>query len=380
MTLATIGRFHFLEQARALSAAGGLDRFYCDDPRVLAAVGWRRGRWLARAGVFDRYGGSHARAASALAWRGAQVAQVAAGSALVKINSAFALETLRGGQAGAVWVDHCSLDERYVSAHMQAEAERWGDDLVAAGGNHGSPILVERQAEEFGRATGVVVASDLARRSLAARGVDPGKIRVVHLGVDAARFSPRGNTTFPGRFRILHAGPVTFNKGVHRLIDAFRMAALPGAELRIVGPVPDARVRERLESQAAGLRVEFHPPVRQSRLPELFAESDLFVLASLADGFGLTVLQAMACALPALVTDQCGCAEVLTGCPAAQIVRAADSAGLAAALTVAYEQREPNADRGGAARSWVQRLSWEAHAACLRPALNAGDRSLEAKS
>ena len=263
---------------------------------------------------------------------------------------------------------------------MQAEAGRWGDDLVAGGGNHGSPILVERQAEEFGRATGVVVASDLARRSLAAQGVDPGKIRVVHLGVDSARFSPRASAPVPGRFRILHAGPVTFNKGVHRLIDAFRMAALPGAELRIAGAIPDAKVRERLARQAAGLTVEFHPPVRQSRLPELFAEADLFVLASLADGFGLTVLQAMACALPAVVTDQCGCAEVLTGCPGAQIVRAADSAGLAAALTVAYEQHQRNADRDCAARAWVRRLSWEAHAVRLRAALNAGDRSLEAKA
>jgi glycosyltransferase involved in cell wall biosynthesis len=101
----------------------------------------------------------------------------------------------------------------------------------------------------------------------------------------------------------------------------------------------------------------------------LFAKADVFVLASLADGFGLTVLQAMACELPVIVTNQCGCSELLAGCHAAEIIPAADTGALAAALVRAFEDRRENP--GAAARNWAIRFDWNAHArqlvAALRP-------------
>ena len=364
MTLASIGRFHFFEQARALAQTGGLDRFYCDDPRVITAAGWGPGRWLTGAGLRARMASTGA--AQMLPWLGEQLAHAAGAATLVKINSAFALETIQRGTAGRVWVDHGSLNERFVAARMQEEAERWGDPLVAAGGNHDSAVLVERQAEEFARAAGVVVASELAARSMIEQGVAPGKLKVVALGVDARRFAPRRAPAATGRFRILHAGPVTFNKGVHRLIQAFRVAALPGATLCIAGRISSAAVRERLVRQAAGLAVEFRPPVAQAALPVLFGSSDLFVLASLADGFGLTVLQAMACELPVVVTGQCGCQEVIAGCAAVEVVPAGDTEALAAALTQAYQRRGEQRERGRAARLWAQELDWKSHAGRLQ--------------
>ena len=394
ITLASIGRFHFLEQARALSALGRLDRSYCDDPRVIPAAGWRRGRWLAKVGVWRRAGlaaGISRESAGAFAaawagpragewtWCGGELARATAGASLVKINSAFALETLRRGSAGEVWVDHGSLDERYVASCMRQEAELTGEPLAATGGNHSSPELLDRQGEEFARARGIVVASELARQSLVAQGVPAEKVRAVPLGVDVELFRPVAPTR-RRPFRILHAGPISFNKGVHRLIDAFRAAALPEAELWIVGPRPSQPVLERFQSRAAGMppgkRVQFGPGVPQRSLPQLFAGCDLFVLATLADGFGLTVLQAMACGLPAVVTEQAGCAMVLAGCPAVRVVPAGQTRALAAALTDQFERRvglpgEWPPDAG--ARQWVCGLDWTGHARQLCGALRAHD-------
>lgn len=382
LTLASMGRFHFLEQARALAQGEVLDRFYCDDPRVLSQVGVRRGRWLAHAGLAVRRG------RAGLAWRGEELARVTAGVPLVKINSAFACETLRQGRAERVWVDHGSLDERYVARQMQQEAEAWGDPLAAAGGNHSSPEILDRQAEEFARAEGVVVASELARQSLVGQGVPASKVRSVPLGVDSDRFRPDWREREPDwrerqpdwrerqpgrRFRILHAGPVTFNKGVHRLLDAFGRMARPECELWIAGPAPPGAGIDRLRHQAERLAsresVKFLGPVAQSRLPRLFAECDLFVLASLADGFGLTVLQGMSCGLPVVVTSQAGCAEVLAGCPAVEIVPAGQSEQLAAALERQFQRWERREELGPVARSWVRQLSWEQHAERLMTAL-----------
>lgn len=361
ITLASMGRFHFLEQARALAAARALDRFYCDDPRVVTAAG-RRGRWLAQAGLATRWRNAP------LHWCGEHLARATVGASLLKINSAFALETLRRGSVPSVWVDHGSLHERHVAGRMLREAEEWGDPLAAAGGNHSTPEILDRQEEEFARAHGIVVASELARQTMAGAGVAVDKIRVVPLAVDARRFAPRPRPEGARPFRILHAGPVTFNKGVHRLIAAFAQARLPDAELWIAGRAPDAAVLGKFRQQAGALPVRFLPPVRQSALPELFSRCDLFVLASLADGFGLTVLQAMACGLPAVVTPECGCAETLRGCAAAAIVPAGDTRALAVALARRYANR--GEDRADEARGWVVAWDWDRHARSLQKALS----------
>jgi glycosyltransferase involved in cell wall biosynthesis len=159
---------------------------------------------------------------------------------------------------------------------------------------------------------------------------------------------------------------VNFNKGVHRLIEAFAGSALPESELIITGR-GSAPGWPRFQQMARGHRVTFQPPVAQAALPDLFASCDVFVLASLADGFGLTVLQAMACELPVIVTSRCGCAEVLAGCHAAEIIPPGDTEALAAGLRRAYEARD--AERGRTARAWAVRLDWDAHARQLVTAL-----------
>jgi len=365
LTLATIGRFHFFEQAQGLRRHGALERFYCDDPRVLAAAGGRA-RWLAGEGIRKRWG-READVAGALARRGQALAEAAGGAQRVKINSAYAREAIRRG-ANEVWVDHGSLDEGWVARRMREEAQTLGEPLMAEGGNHSCAVLRARQAEEFATATGVIVASELARRSLAGEGVDAARIQVVPLGVDTARFRPSASARQTGEFRVLHAGPVTFNKGVHRLIAAFTAAALPSSELVLAGVAGDARVRRWLERAAGRARVRLAPPVAQGALPDLFAGFDVFVLASLADGFGLTVLQALACGLPVIVTDHCGCAEVLAGCPAARIVPAGDTAALAGALAEAYARRKE--EWAGPAREWAGRLDWTRHARRLLHAIS----------
>jgi glycosyltransferase involved in cell wall biosynthesis len=365
LTLASIGRFHFLEQARALAARDRLDRFICDDPRVWSAAGWGRGCWLPRLAVAARM------ERRALSWFGGRLAEALRLAPLAKINSAFALETLRERKGEQVWVDHGSLDERWVAARMRQEAWQWGDPRAALGGNHNSAEILERQANEFALSAGVIVASNLARRSLTESGVSTAKIQVAALGVDSRRFRPLANGSGKRPFRLLHAGPVNFNKGVHRLIDAFRRADLPDAELWITGRAqdPDAlEVFRRLAGDGKETRVMFRDATPQSQLPELFAKCDLFVLATLADGFGLTVLQALACGMPVIVTDGAGCAEVLDGCPAAEIIPAGDSGRLAEAIEFKYQRRRDAADWAGlrvAARRWAEALSWERHAARL---------------
>jgi glycosyltransferase involved in cell wall biosynthesis len=104
-------------------------------------------------------------------------------------------------------------------------------------------------------------------------------------------------------------------------------------------------------------------PVAQSRIPALLSECDVFTLPSIADGFGLVVLQAMACELPVVVSDQCGAAGAVRDQSYARVVAAGDALALASALeSFARLDRDQCRELGRAARrDAVARFSWRAH-------------------
>lgn len=348
MILASIGRYHFFEQARALAGYGALDAFVGDYPRRrLLAEGLPADRlralpWLAATRLLKPSPGLFSLAARGLA----HALPVADAGSLVKINSAFALEAIARGRS--VIVDHGSLHEGQVAAYF---ASREGEHP----GNHCHAWLIARQQEEFERARGVLVLSELARRSLIAGGVDPEKVRVCPPGVDAERFrrAPDANTTRP--YRVVAVSSLTRNKGIDVLLAAWRRLGLPAAELWLIGagelPVPSAP------------DVRVLGPVPQDQLPALLSQCDLFTLPSLADGFGLVVLQAMACELPVIVSDRTGAAEAMVGEPFSGIVPAGEAEPLADTIEYFYRLRHERAELGRLARqSVLARHTWPQHA------------------
>lgn len=360
MTIGSVGRFHFLEQARALAEAGEPVRHFCDDPRVVS-LGPHHGSWLPGLMLEFRYWAPRD-LSRAYRSAGARLSRAIAGRSKIRVNSGFAWEALARDQA--VIVDHGSLHEAHMRRVLLEEARAWQEPLMSRCGNQDRAWLVERQATEFDRAHGVIVASERAKSSLIEQGVSRRKIAVAPLGVDPDRFRPINRTGETRRpFRILHAGPLTFTKGIHRLIRAFGAARMPGAELWLAGRFGSEAAADWFRRQARGLRVRFLPPVPQGELPRLFSRVDGFVLASLGDGFGLTVLQAMASGLPAVLSDRAGCAEVIGGCPSVAVVDMSSEAGLMEAL-----ERLPGL--GGesfrvASRLAASRLGWRRHAEAL---------------
>lgn len=107
-------------------------------------------------------------------------------------------------------------------------------------------------------------------------------------------------------FRFLSVGRVTESKGMRTLIEAFEelQSDLEDVSLTIVG---DGALRRELEAHAGkrGLRVLFLGEVGHERLPEIYRQSDCFVLPSLMETFGVVYVEAMACGLPVIAT-RCG--------------------------------------------------------------------------
>ena len=139
------------------------------------------------------------------------------------------------------------------------------------------------------------------REAASVGGIEPARLAVVHGGVGPQFRPDRGPPPLPGRY-LLCLGLNDGRKNVERLIQA--MALLPerlrsGLTLAVTGSLP----AERLENLAelAGLpagTIRHLGLVPEAMLPALYSHAALFVLPSLAEGFGLPLAEAMACGAP----------------------------------------------------------------------------------
>lgn len=164
----------------------------------------------------------------------------------------------------------------------------------------GAGALLERYSAR--RAARVIAVSEENRRdALAQYGLDPSRVAVIPNGVRPDRFRLADHATRT----VLYVGRLHEKKQVHHLIDAFAKVAaeVPDARLRIVGRgEEEARLRSLVRRKKLDGRVEFAGFVPDAQLPAAFAEATCFVLPSRAEGFAVTLLEAMAAGLPVVAT------------------------------------------------------------------------------
>jgi glycosyltransferase involved in cell wall biosynthesis len=210
-------------------------------------------------------------------------------------------------------VDHGSLHQAEEAALVRKEAARWGVDAPA---DECPDWIIAKEDEEFAAADHVFALSTAARDSLVRQGVAPDRIFVNPCGVDLSAFNPAGDTgtricKTTDEFRVIQVGGISLRKGTLDLIDAFDRAQLGGASLWFVGAGLEssglASVIQRMNTR----NTSFLPPVSQFDLREHYHRSSVFVLASIADGFGMVVPQAMACGLPVIVTENVGARDLV---------------------------------------------------------------------
>ena len=168
-------------------------------------------------------------------------------------------------------------------------------------------------------------------------------IDVVHNGLDLAEFEELPER---GSFRtahgvgerpiVLYLGKLTPRKGVDHLVDA--MARLTNQDAVLVVAGNDMGVRAALERQVRGHelgdRVRFLGLVTGPERLAALADADVLVYPSTREIFGLVPFEGLLCGTPAVVTDDCGCGELVAEARAGDLVRFGDPAALARALDV----------------------------------------------
>ena len=174
--------------------------------------------------------------------------------------------------------------------------------------------------------------------------VPAAKITVVPLGVGEP-FTPDGDAA-EGEY-VLAVSTLEPRKNLERLVEGFRRAPLDEVELRVVGASGWGDVR------VEGERVRRLGRVPDEELGRLYRGARAVAYVSLYEGFGLPVLEAMACGAPVVAADIPSLRELVAG--AAILVDPLDPNSIASGLAAAVERR-PELRAAGIARA--RAFSW----------------------
>lgn len=200
----------------------------------------------------------------------------------------------------------------------------------------GKPLVIHVHATDFDRSRGnvnpavfaiekdgmtqadhIITVSDLTRRTVIDKyGIDPSKVTTVHnavtpLSPDLLNISaPHGKdkvVTFLGR--------ITMQKGPEYFVEAAAKVLANNPNVRFVMAGSGDKMEEMISLAARrGIADRFHFPgfMKGEDVYRMFAASDVYVMPSVSEPFGISPLEAMQMGVPSIISRQSGCAEILS--------------------------------------------------------------------
>ena len=200
---------------------------------------------------------------------------------------------------GLAFVDRGSVEP--------CKQQHWLTEEYVRFGLQSAPIpsqTVQRMQAEGIEADGIFVPSRLVAESYIEAGFPFKKIFINPLGVDASRYTPRSATPAEHPLRFVFVGQLSIQKGLPDLLAAWHKIQPCNAELTLAGIIPpdEESVIRPLLNQTHRIQWKGHC----TDVPALLRECDVLILPSAQDGFGLVVLEALACGLPVIVSDRVG--------------------------------------------------------------------------
>lgn len=199
----------------------------------------------------------------------------------------------------------------------------------------GKPLVIHVHATDFDRSRGnvnptvfaiekdgmnnadhIITVSDLTRRTVIEKyGIDPSKVTTVHNAVipldDELLNLPRTDTkdkvvTFLGR--------ITMQKGPEYFVEAAAKVLRKSKNVRFVmagnGDMMNDMIRLAAKRDIAD-RFHFTGFLKGRQVYEMLRHSDVYIMPSVSEPFGISPLEAMEMGVPSIISKQSGCAEIL---------------------------------------------------------------------
>jgi glycosyltransferase involved in cell wall biosynthesis len=163
----------------------------------------------------------------------------------------------------------------------------------------------------WNRARKVIALSDALAET--ARQTAPDlDIGVIPNGIDTDQFSPPERRNPKRTTRLITVARLLERKGIHTILEACAKPTMLPVELQIIGTGPyEAELREMVDNLGLDGRVSFLGYVPNEKLPKYYRRSDIFVLPSATESFGLVFAEAMSCGLPIAASNVGGIPETV---------------------------------------------------------------------
>ena len=254
----------------------------------------------------------------------------------------------------------------YHPAWEQTQAElvrKYADWLPTGGLPSSRYVRPEQKRREMELADVVLVPCSFVEHTIRAFYPHKNVARAAY-GVDLDFWRPPAKKPERDRLRFIYAGQLSLRKGIPMLLHAWEAAALDNAELELVGMWQLAQSKR----IALPRGVNWRRACSREELRQRYQTADAFVFPSFFEGFGLVLLEAMACGLPAIASEATAGPDVLI--PACgRLVPTGDLEALVESLRW-FEQHPgqlPGMSR--AARGQAERCTWESYRRCVTEAV-----------
>jgi glycosyltransferase involved in cell wall biosynthesis len=254
----------------------------------------------------------------------------------------------------------------YYPAWEQTQAKlarRYVDWLPAGGFPSSHYVRPEQKRQEMSLADLTLVPSSFVEKTI--RTFHPYKtLARAPYGVDVDFWNSGAKKQGRGPLRFIYAGQLSLRKGIPGLLEAWEKAALRDAALELVG------LWQLAESKRVSLPsgVTYRPPCSPEALRDRYRAADVFVFPSFFEGFGLVLLEAMACGLPAIATEATAGPDVMTE-TCGRLVPTGNPEALVESLRWFDTHREQLPMLSRAARAQAERCTWENYRRCVTEAV-----------
>lgn len=215
------------------------------------------------------------------------------------------------------------------------------------------------------KACRVRVISQAVRDQVVLRGVSKDKIFLVHLRVDLDKFDParfdnqslKRQMGFENKIIFGFLGRLALEKGLFDLFRAFRQICqkIPDSLLLIFGLGPlEADLRFKVRKLDLGQSIKFMGPVDYHKVPESLSLIDVFLHPSLHEGFGRSILEALAMGKAVVATKVGGIPDLIKDGKNGFLIEPHNFQALASKALELARNPELRLKFGKAGREWVK--------------------------
>jgi glycosyltransferase involved in cell wall biosynthesis len=243
---------------------------------------------------------------------------------------------------------------KYLRELFQREIEKVPEAKASLMEETEMSSLFAHNDETFSMAEVVICASSFTRYSLGAAG-SKSPAHVIGYGVDLELFAARAEAPSAKHLTVGFVGALSQRKGARYLLAA--MATLPKGAAKLIIYTRAAVDRDLIRG-FEGVDVEIRGGLSDFQLSADLKRCDMVALPSIAEGFGLVILEAMACGVPVLCTTSTGGADFIKHHQNGLLIAPGSAALIEQELAWAITHRDELFQMGQSARREAEKHTW----------------------